>query len=308
MKTTKLTFILVLLFAAGNIADASAQSWLKELGKRAENAAKRRVERKVEEKVDDAVDNAFDKAGERAKQKSPKKSDNAPIVEPPDTGTPARDTSDWDDNEPYYALKKGAVITYTIYDGKGRVQGYNKSEILDITRTKNGVNAVVSVSMTDTKGRVQNGGTVSMRAQKGNFYVNLLDMIPPKGLEGADFDAQMSGNDMTIPTKLSPGQPLPDAQASLKMKMKSAEGAFDMPPMEFLVFNRRAVRAESVDTPMGKFVCFKIKQSMSVEYPLIGTQQGTSISWIGKGMGMVKSEYYDAKGKLTSRILLTGID
>lgn len=309
MKTTKLTLILVLLLAAGNIADASAQSWLERLGKRAEESAKRKVERKVEKKVDDAVDNAFDKAEEHAKQKNSQKSDpNASIVEPPDTGTPADDTSDWDDNEPYYALKKGAVITYTTYDGKGRVQGYNRQEIIEMTRTKNSVNAVVSGTQTNNKGKAESSATVAMSYRNGNFHVDLLSIMLPKEMQGVDADVKASGRDMLIPGKLTPGQALPDAHATFKMKVKSSEAAFDMPPLTFRVFNRRAVRAESVDTPLGKFVCFKIVQTVEAEYPLLGTQRATNITWIGKGMGVVKSESYDAKGKLISRMLLTGIE
>lgn len=306
IKTMKTTLILVLLFAAGNIADAGAQSWLERLGKRAEEAAKRKVERKIEEKVDDAVDNAFDKAEEYAKQKNPQKSDPyASIVEPPDTGTPVDDTSDWDDNEPYYALKKGAVITYTTYDGKSRVQGYNRQEIIEMTRAKNSVNAVVSGTQTNSKGKAESSATVAMSYRNGNFHVDLLNIMLPKEMQGIEADVKASGHDMLIPGKLTPGQALPDAHATFKMKVKSSEAAFDMPPLTFRVFNRRAVRAESVDTPMGKFICFKIIQTVEADYPLIGTQRGTSIVWIGKGTGVVKTEYYDVKGKLQSRMLLT---
>ncbi len=307
MKPRQLTLVLVLLLAVGNISEVSAQGWLKQLGKKAEEAAKQKVEEKVQEKTRKAVDKTFDEVEDLATQKKQKKS-NAPIVEPADTGTPADNTSDWDNKDPYYALKKGAVITYTMYNGKGKVQGYNKSEVLDISRTKNSIKATISGQITDSKGRVQNGGTVSMRAQNGNFYVNLLDFISPQGLEGVDFEADMSGNDMVIPTKLKPGQTLPDANATFKMKMKSGTENMDIPPLVFHIFNRRAIRAEIVDTPVGQFVCFKIIQTVEAEYPIIGTQQGTTITWIGKGLGVIKTEHYDAKGKLTSKMLLTGIE
>lgn len=306
MKTAKLTLIFILLFAAGSITDAAAQSWLERLGKRAEESAKRKVERKMEEKVDKAVDNAFDKAEESAQKKPQKNSgSNASIVEPPDNGAPAEDTRDWDDGKPYYALKKGAKIVYTFYDGKGKVTGYNNQEILEITHGKNSVNAVVSGTQTDRKGKVLSGGAVSLRYNNGNFYVDLLGIILPKDMQGIDADVKASGQDMIIPGKLTPGQALPDAQATFKMKVKSGEAAFDMPPLTFRVFNRRAVQAESVETPMGKFICFKIIQTVEADYPIIGKQLSTSITWIGKGLGAIKTETYDKKGKLQNRMLLT---
>lgn len=307
MKATKLTLILILLFTAGNLSEASAQSWLNRLGKKTEDAAKRSVERKVEEKVEKAVDktvdNAFDKAEDKAKQK--KGNANTKLVEPPASNTPALDPRDWDDGAPYHALKKGTQAVYTLYDGKGKVQGYNRQEIISITRTKGNVNAVVSGSQTNKKGKVESSATVALRYMNGNFHVDLLSIMMPKDMQGIDVDAKVSGRDMLIPGKLKPGQILPDATATFKMKVKSSEGAFDMPPLTFRVFNRRAIQAESVETPMGKFVCFKIIQTIEADYPIIGTQRGTTITWIGKGLGVIKTEHYNAKGKLASRMLLT---
>lgn len=133
-------------------------------------------------------------------------------------------------------------------------------------------------------------------------------MMPLQGLENAEIDANMSGNDMIIPSKLSPGQILPDAEATFKMRISDGSDAADLPPLVFHIYNRRAIRAESVDTPIGKFVCFKIIQTIEADYLLIGTQQATGITWIGKGIGVVKSETYDAKGKRTNRMLLTGLN
>ena len=90
--------------------------------------------------------------------------------------------------------------------------------------------------------------------------------------------------------------------------MKSGDAAFDMPPLTFHVFNRRALQAESVKTPIGKFICFKIIQTVEADYPLIGKQLSTSITWIGKGLGVIKTETYDKKGKLQSRMLLTKLE
>ena len=47
---------------------------------------------------------------------------------------------------------------------------------------------------------------------------------------------------------------------------------------------------------------------MEADYPLIGKRLSTSVTWIGKGIGTVKAEGYDAKGKLVSRMLLTGLE
>lgn len=230
------------------------------------------------------------------------------LVVTPVTSTPAQATSDWDDGEPFDALKKGTQIVYTYYDGKGNVTGYSNQEILEITHEKNCVNAVVSGTQTDKKGKVQSSGTVSLRYENGNFHVDLLSIMVPQKMQGVDTEVKTSGRDMIIPSKLAPGQTLPDAQATFKMKVNAGGAAFSVPSLTFRIFNRRAIQAESVETPMGKFICFKVTQTVEADYPLIGKQLFTSITWIGKGMGVIRTETYDKKGKLQSRMLLTKLE
>ncbi len=344
MKTTKLTLILILLFAVGSATEFSAQSWLERLGKRAENTAKRKVERKVEEKVDKAVDRAFDKTEEEIKKSSQKKeayeddpvmektsqkeprqkrgkqktvNENFEIIEedvtdeyslPPALPGDVQNISDWENGEPFYALKKGGVVEYTNYDGKGRVSSYVKNKVIEMQRHGRNITAVLAGTETNAKGKELGSATLSLRFQNGSFYVDLLSMMPPKGLENADFDAKITGREMMIPEKLAPGQVLPEAEMQFNIKMKGDGDSMALPPIVVRVFNRKAIGAESVETPIGKFVCFKINQSVEMELPLIGKQVSSGTVWIGKGMGVVKSVSYDKKGKLQGTTLLTNLE
>ena len=56
----KLVMMLLVLVAVGGTTEVSAQSWLKKLGKKVENAAKNAVERNAERKTEKAVDDLFD--------------------------------------------------------------------------------------------------------------------------------------------------------------------------------------------------------------------------------------------------------
>ena len=49
----------------------------------------------------------------------------------------------------------------------------------------------------------------------------------------------------------------------------------------------------------------KIMQTVEADHPLIGKKASTSITWIGKGLGVIKTESYNNKGKLWSRKLFT---
>ncbi len=52
-----------------------------------------------------------------------------------------------------------------------------------------------------------------------------------------------------------------------------------------------------VETPIGKFICFKIMQTVEADHPFIGKKASTSITWIGKGLGVIKTESYNKKRK-----------
>ena len=56
----RLVMMLLVLVAVGGTTEVSAQSWLKKLGKKVENAAKNAVERNAERKTEKAVDDLFD--------------------------------------------------------------------------------------------------------------------------------------------------------------------------------------------------------------------------------------------------------
>lgn len=73
MMKRVLYLCLVLLFAGGTV-EASAQGWLKKLGKTVENAAKNAVERNAERKTEDAVDKVFN--GEIGISKNDNQNDN----------------------------------------------------------------------------------------------------------------------------------------------------------------------------------------------------------------------------------------
>ena len=58
----RLVMILLALVAIGGATEASAQSWLDQLGKKVKEKAKQKIEQKIEQKTDEIIDGAFNKA------------------------------------------------------------------------------------------------------------------------------------------------------------------------------------------------------------------------------------------------------
>ena len=57
----------------------------------------------------------------------------------------------WNAGKPFTGLKKGSRLVYTQYDGKGKVQGYNRQTIDEITHGANRVESTVSTDFTVRK-------------------------------------------------------------------------------------------------------------------------------------------------------------
>jgi hypothetical protein len=73
--------------------------------------------------------------------------------------------------------------------------------------------------------------------------------------------------------------------------------------MSIRVFNRKVEAIETVTSPAGTWECFKLSEEMEMKG--LVKIKGKSISWFNYEAGMVKTESYNSKGKLTGKTILT---
>ncbi len=74
--------------------------------------------------------------------------------------------------------------------------------------------------------------------------------------------------------------------------------------MNVIIENRKVEAKETITTPAGTFECYKISSEISSKVAFVN-QKFKSVDWFAKGVGMVRTETYDKKGKLESYALLT---
>lgn len=67
--------------------------------------------------------------------------------------------------------------------------------------------------------------------------------------------------------------------------------------------DRKITRTEKLQTPAGTFDCFVMEETVTTKVLMVKEVEKT-ISWYAYGIGVVKEETYDKKGKLTSTTLL----
>jgi hypothetical protein len=92
------------------------------------------------------------------------------------------------------------------------------------------------------------------------------------------------------------------------MEIKSGlESGFVVLTINMNVTNRKVESFETVETPAGKFECVKITYDSESKTKLFKTTS-TNIEYLAKGVGVVKTETFDKKGRKSSSMMLTKLE
>jgi len=115
----------------------------------------------------------------------------------------------------------------------------------------------------------------------------------------SDMETTFEVENMTIPAKLKAGDVLDNGRVTVTISNN------DMKIMTISVniSNRKVEAIEEVTTPAGIFECYKISYDMSTK--MLITIKASTVEWYAKNIGVVRSESYNKKGKLTGYTVLT---
>lgn len=209
----------------------------------------------------------------------------------------------------YFPAKKGAEVEMTSYDKKGKVTGISLMKVLDVNQTSEGMQIKVestteAVAEGKEKGSDENmkvSSKLTFYCKGGEFYVDMKEFMSSLKLdqyEGMDID--ISSKDMAIPSHPKVGETLDDGN----LTMVVTNNGVKLVTIIVDITNRKVEAKEKVETPAGSFDCFKVSYDISTRFGFI-KKIGSASVWYAKGVGTVKSEDYDKKGKLTGYSLLT---
>ena len=73
--------------------------------------------------------------------------------------------------------------------------------------------------------------------------------------------------------------------------------------MKFDIKNRKVEKKESITTPAGTFVCYKVTYDMDMK--VLMRRSMKTAEWLAPGVGVVKTETYNQKGELEGYTELT---
>lgn len=314
MKTTKLLILIIALVAICNNVNAQFGG---RVGEAAKRGAERAVEKKAEQKTEEAVSNAIDKGLESAEEERRKGEEEAEkalnqaaeAIEETQKNQEEADALVADipneipqvSNTPYtpseseitfFPMKQGAVQEFVTKNAKGKITDQTRNTITSITGDKNAFAVAYQSEILDEKGNPANKDNpmifnFRVVVKDGIMYLDMNGMFG--AIEGID-GMQASGTTMKIPNNLSVGQKLDDASVKVKIGFINCSS---------IITDVQCVAIEDVTVEAGTFHAYKISQKANTTAMGI-KNEGTTLQWYVKGVGVVKTENYDKKGNLVS--------
>jgi len=193
----------------------------------------------------------------------------------------------------FYSLTEGMVTGYQNLDAKGKVTGTTRSTCLNVNKDGRAVIFKMKSEYADAKNNNPSMIEYEMKCEDGAFYVDMQNFIDPKSMEAfKGMEVSVDSKDMVYPAGLSAGQTLPDANITVS----AATGGVTILNLIVNITNRKVVGTESVTVPAGTFECFKI--TYDVETKMMFKVYATVTEYVNMGVGNVKTETYDKKGKM----------
>lgn len=202
----------------------------------------------------------------------------------------------------FYPLEKGNLWEYTHYNKKGAVTLISTQEVGIVEEVDGVWEAQIKNKIVDDKGKVVSEGSYVIKCKDGIVFFDVADVLSPEMKEGlGSMEMSFSGESLSLPSRLSVGETLPDASTEIK----AGPGGVTIMTIRFDITERKVEAKESISVPAGNFQAYKITQTLTTKTILSKTL--TSADWYSEKVGMVRSETYDKKGNLESRVELSRV-
>lgn len=199
------------------------------------------------------------------------------------------------DTSSYAPLTKGMVLKYNNLDSDGKVSSSYVITIKEVEGTFAKGRIVMHQEFFDNNGTpLFKDNNVPMEVITGGK--NTVTKLDDAGKIMKVQDMMSKGDASSIPATLKTGTTIPDGIVEINIGMVSAK---------ILTSERKVTDAREISTPAGKFKCFMIEENQCTK--TIVSKNETVKTWYAKGIGCVKQEVYDKKGRLTNTQVLQSI-
>jgi len=204
----------------------------------------------------------------------------------------------------FFPFEPDTKMEMTFYHKKGKVTSSSNMEILDITEMDGTIEAEINASIKDKKGEEVHTADYRIACKENGYEVDVFNMVNPalmKSSYGMELD--MSGDALFFPSDLSVGKELKDASTVIEVRSNDIK----VMTMKLDITNRKVEAKESVTTSAGTFDCYKLSYDFNTKFAFV-KKKYRIVQWIADGVGVVKEETYNKKGKLESSSALTKLE
>ena len=199
----------------------------------------------------------------------------------------------------FFPTKEGMSLLYANIDAKGKIDSYTRQIIKKVEGSGNNFSISYVGQMLDKNRKPVSDIEVPLTITIVNGVVEWdMKSFAAPGTEGL---IEIEGDKLKIPSSLAPGEKLDDVKFTMTMNM-----GFKI-RTEVALTDQQCLAIEDITVPAGSFKCYKVTQTSAVT-AMRRTTTTKIVSWYAPGIGTVKTESYDDKGKLQSTTELNAIE
>ncbi len=192
--------------------------------------------------------------------------------------------------EPFCCVKQGAELKYVTTDAKGNETGTSTTKVTAAAGSDGNYNIAMTITLYVNGNQMFNPMNVTTTVTDGNASVAL----------GGGAAIEMTTDVPLIPARLAVGLEL--GTGTIVMNMGGIKTTQE-------IHTHKVVGREQLTTPAGTFDCYIVEQTYTAKMAFIKAK-GSQKVWYARGIGNVKTETYDKRGKLSTQQILvsaTGI-
>ena len=203
----------------------------------------------------------------------------------------------------YFPTKKGQRLVYQYYDEKSKPTIKVYYNVQDVTETDKGMKITTQHWIETEDGEMTDTILLDYYCKNGEFYIDMQSTLSSMLSKYEGMDIEIQTKDLALPSTLKEGDVLPDGSATVVVKNNGVK----LVTITSTVTNRKVAGKEKVTTPAGTFDCVKVTFDTDGKIGFVKTHAKGAV-WYAKGIGTVKTESYNKKGKLEGSSQLIGIE
>lgn len=187
--------------------------------------------------------------------------------------------------KPFFFDKEGVVLTYADKNAKGKITGYSQTTVTQIEGDPANCTVSYETQIMDAKEKplLQNPMNTKITIENGTVKFD------PSSFAGQLVEGmEVSGDNLLLPANVSVGDVLNDYTVTVAIGPVKTTTSYS---------NIKVTAAETLNISGNTIECFVVESTALAK--VIGIKQEMIQKiWYGRGIGTVKTETYNKKGKL----------